>query len=364
MSDNYIIGRSKDCNVIANATDKPIELWMHHFHARSLIINLKTGDVLTYLFSDGSQSSAQTQFESSGACQIEHNIFLEQDGEKALFILKTNYNSPSVDRYIKIMTDQEVVFAGEIITDIKNDFPLFEKFRFGEISTGFIIDLNSPSIFKTRFSECTGKDQMQNAITTVGNEPSTLPDIEKQVQLYFQYRNIGKLISWADDRLAVRLEESGIDLSNMGDISEHIANAMTVTMKEERPFSHNHLYDEKYGNYIIDTLTLVKEKGLDDVVIASLCGNAATELARHIMDTENDEPEFFPLVSLAQKIFTFAVNLAIEQSDVKIKNNCHMQMQDQLARLQKVIFHKLKDFDHDKLPDNMTNLLQILNLPK
>jgi hypothetical protein len=358
MSDNHMIDRSRDCNVIPNATDKPIELWMHHSNARSLIINLKTGDILSYIFSDGT-TTAQSHFESSGKFQIEHNIFLEQEGDKVLFILKTNHgNTSSVDRYIKKMTDQNVKFAGEIISDVVNDFPSYDEYKWGEIYTGFIIELNNPSIFKTRFSDCIGKDVTQSKITTVGNEPSTLPNVEELVQLYFKYSNIGQLISWADERLALRLEEGEIDLSDLSDFSEHISNALDLSMKESIPFSHDHLYKEKFANDIINTLTLVKEKGLNVVSIAYLCGTAITQISRRLMYIDNDEPEFFPLISLAQVIVPFSIGLVIEQLDEDVKNNCQMQMQDELNRLQRIILNKVKDFDCDKLPDNMTKLLE------
>ena len=109
----------------------------------------------------------------------------------------------------------------------------------------------------------------------------------------------------------------------------------------------------------------VKEKGLNPVVISSLLGIAASQLSRRIMDIYKDEDEgqFFHLVSLAQKIIPFSVKISLDL-DKKIKNDCHMQMGEQLIRLQKTILFKIKDFgfEQEKLSNNNIDLLGLENV--
>lgn len=362
MSDTHIIDRSKDCHIIKNATDKPISLSMHHFHARSMIINLKTGDVLSYLFADSMGSSAQRNFETSAICQLEHNIFLEQDGEKVLFVLRTNYGSPLVSRYINQMIEKGVTFASEITADIKNECSFFEDFQYGEISTVFTIDLNEPNKFKTYYRNEFGSEYSQDTVKNIGSEPSTLPNMKEQARLYFSYSNIGRLIAWADERLPEELKKSGIILSDLSGISGHIADAIKISMDKEQPFSSDHLYEKKYETSILDTLNLVKEKGLDPISTSSLCGNAGAQLIRRINNC-HELSDFFHFVLLAQNIMSFAFALTQEQNSDEMRNKCVMQMGDIFVRLQQFILYRFEEFEIDKIPEHSTKLPEKLKLP-
>jgi hypothetical protein len=370
MTNNYTIGRANECDIVPNATDKPIELLMHHFHARSLIINLKTGDILTCLLSESHHASAQSNFENSSVTQLQHNIFLEQDGEKALFMLKTNFKSPVVNRYIEMMKERGVRFAGELISDVENGFSEFEKYRYGEISSGFIFDLTSPCEIKTMVGGEVGSQLVQGVVSEVGTDKTTLPNIREQIQLHYKYSNIGKMIAHASDNLPEQLENSKIDLSDLSDVSGHIADSITMSMNRERPFSSDHLYDLKYVDYIMNTLSFIQEKGIDDLVLASLSGVFSKELARRIMQINEYEDgsseEFFHLAFMAQKIIPFAIDILLRQESELMKKQCDMQMQDELIRLNKVVFIKMKHFgyDQDKLSSKNIVLSEDFALPE
>jgi hypothetical protein len=325
MTNQYTVDRSNDCDIIPNATDKPIKLLMHHFHCRSLIINLKTGDILTHLFSDGSTSSAQKMFQNSPVSQMQHDIFLEQEGAKSLFILKTNYSSPLVASYINELKDRSVKFESEIVADIKNEFSEFEKYQYGEISTEFVIDLKNPKIIKTIFGGEKGSDIVQDSINIIGSDKSTLPNIEEQIQIHYSHTNIGKLIAWADDRLPDKLKKSNIKLNDLSAISGHISNSVILSMKSERPFSNDYLYDEKYSKNIINTLEFVKSNGLDTLSILYLCDLAISQLNDRIYniydEDESDNGKLITLLLISKYIINFSLDFINSIDSTKYINH-------------------------------------------
>lgn len=355
MSNNYVIGRSQDCNIIPNATKEPIHLGMHHFNSRSLIVNVKTGDILTHLFSDGS-SSAQSCFDNSGINQLEHETFLKQDGQKFLFVLKTNHSCPNINKYIKDITAKDVIFAGDMVSDIINECPDYNQYRYGEIYTGFIIDLKKPSIFKTIHSGIEASELTQNVFSEVGNAPSELPDMVEQNNNYHKHSNIGNLISWADERLPEILEQSGIDLSNLSDTPKCFTD---ILIKEEQLFTSEYLYSEKNADDILNTLILLKNKGLDTARLSSVCLGALSGVHSQIRYLDYNEANFDNLASQSIKILSFFLDLLNENNEFQ-KDTMELIKDSRFVRYTK---NQIKHFESENNEESQT-LLQLIDLFK
>lgn len=80
-------GRYLDTQVIKNATDKPLELHMHHFDSVLLLVNEKTGDILFHFFARGDQNPIIQDR------NLVEQVFLAQDGDKTAILLNTNHNN-------------------------------------------------------------------------------------------------------------------------------------------------------------------------------------------------------------------------------------------------------------------------------
>jgi ferredoxin-fold anticodon binding domain-containing protein len=313
MTYSHVLGRSKECDIVSNATDKPIELWMHHYNARSLIINLKTGDVLTYLFSDSHQSNAQMNFDRDALTQIEHKLFLEQEGDKVLFIFNTNFKTPATKIYVESLQSKGVTFLEEITVDIENEFSEFNTYRYGEIPTGFFINLNKATILKTFFGTEKGKD-IDLPLISVGKDDSTLPNIKELRSTYNSLWNIARLISWADKRLPEELAKTDIDLSDLSNIDNSLSNIILSTIEEERAFSKERLYENNSDNDIFNTLEFIKNQGLNREIILELVEITVKQLTRRIVDLwkDEDEDDFLHLFGMAQKITVFATDFNVD----------------------------------------------------
>ena len=356
---HHVIGRSDECNVIANAANKPLTVWMHHYHARALLVNIQTGDVLTQLFADGSQMNAQENFNRSTLSQIHQTLFLEETGEKIHFILKTDYKAPAINQYIEDLLKLGVVFGGEIIANVTQEHPEYEEYKYGEIPVGYTLDLTNPREFSVAYDDDNrGANIPQLAMSTVGNEPSTLPDFKALNQQYYQLSGIGRQIAWASDDLAQQLTDSSVDLSTLENLPEYFRNTVQQAIEKEYPFSSNYLYKADCHPQIINTLNLVQTQGLDVMSVASLIGAAAQAQGTQTDRCGFRSPELFDLVKQGQELFTFAQTFIQARKNDDEKAQCAEKMQDQFNRMHSQMFSNLQCVDDHLLSDELKAMVE------
>jgi hypothetical protein len=356
---HHVIGRSDACNIIANATDKPLTLWMHHFHSRALLVNIQTGDILTQFFSNDSQQDAQQIFNNSVLSQLHQTLFLEETGEKVLFILKTNYKAPIINQYIEDLLKLGVTFGGEIVANVKEEHPEYEKFIYGEIPVGFTLDLSNTSHFNVSYDgDNRGASITQSVMPIVGTQPSNLPDFKALKQQYYQLSGIGSQIAYASDELAQQLIDSPVDLSTLSSLPNYFVNIVQDSIEKAFPFSSNHLYKADYHPQIINTLNLVQEHGLDILSVSALIGAAAQAQGSQVYRCGFDSPELFDMVEQGQQLFTFAQAFIQARANDDEKAECAKQMQDQFNTMHRQMFSNLQCVDDHLLTDELKAMVE------
>lgn len=245
----YHFGRdSLGCRVIPNATDKPLRLWMHHDNAMALIVNKKTGDVCIQSFYNGARSGAQEIYDNDVTRQLQQNIFLEQEGEKVVFLLRTDYTSPKIEKYLKELEQRNVQLGGELTAKV-SQFPNYEKFVGGEVPVGFEIDLKNPREIQVHGPSGHRAEVLtQDILSAVGQAPSTLPDIESQLRTLEKYDRFADLVAQASKKLPAYLDQEALDLSQIGSMTGPLGEAINKAIElimQRRPFSEPHLYDDQ-----------------------------------------------------------------------------------------------------------------------
>jgi len=355
----YLIDRTSDCNVLPNAFDKVVRLSMHHFHARSIIINVKTGDVLTQLFSDGAQQSALSAFYALPVYQFQHSVFFDQEGDKIAFILKTNYNSPELSSYLSYLSLNGVAFIKEIVADVESCSD-FEKFRFGEMPVYFDLDLTD---FTTVAVTCCDDEAISQELgvdLTVGVESSTLPDMKALVAEYYQLEGIGKLITWADIRLPEQLEKNGIVLSELTSMTGYNKDTLVDTLERMYPFGDHMLYKEKNIGQVITTLKLIHDAGLSPSLVSSLCGKAASSVSGYINHADLKEADMDYLVDHAKELITLSFSALADVVDVEENKESSFSCYVVIKAMLRGFRRELRVFDEEVLYDEVEGLLKLV----
>jgi hypothetical protein len=240
-TETHLIDRSYDCCIIPSALDKPIELWMHHFHSMALIVNQETGDICTQFFSD-----SVNNFYKYPLRKLKQDVFLEQEGDKVVFLFNTNYDGgQDISKYISDLEKRGVAIGGRVTAEVTS-FPNYNERKNGEIAVGFKIDLKNPeliNIFGSDNHEST--PFKQDVLKSVGNEKSTLPDINALAEEFYLKRNIIQKIFFANKNLPAVVEKIAFDLKSIGDLGDKVGLAVLDDIKKDEPFSDKSLYDDE-----------------------------------------------------------------------------------------------------------------------
>ena len=298
MSNQYKITRSKDCNIIKSAIDMPIDIQMHHYNVRSVLINLETGDLLTYLLPN-------SVYNYQGLSRIEHELFFEVEGQKAGFLLKTNHNESVHYSYLKAMEDKGVVFGNEIVADIKGEFSEYDKYLYGEILTHFILDLKDPSHFKILFSDEKGTDQKISMDLKLSYKESELPDVDAELNKYFTYVDFIKLLSWSDDFFENRIKENTSVFREMKDLSFVISNELSLYIDSSRTFKNDLFFTEEGVQIISNRLETLIDNDFNTGLTYKLCERLLDQVQTELMKIrkkENSERAFLNLITLMKHL--------------------------------------------------------------
>ena len=356
----HSIGINSDCKIIPNAQDKAICLSMNHFHARSFIVNTKTGDVLSQLFVDSYQRSAQSLFNTSTTCKLQHSIFFEQEGDKVAYILTTNYIAPVVSEYINYLKPNHVSAIHEVVADIK-EYSGYEEFQFGEIPVYFDFDLKNLSTVQIRYSDDGIENQPLKDHPIVTDTKSTLPDIKAVVGEFRKYESIGQLIAMADDRLPGKLKELGIELSKLSLLKGYNKNVITDTLKKALPFSDFSLYKENNIDKILKTLNFLKDIEADRNLLFLLCEEANKATSVYINHSSLKETDMDYLVEHTKKIITFSKNIKDSTPDSQAKREASLSLLCNIERMLRTLRSELHSFDRTELYAEVCKLMTTSN---
>jgi hypothetical protein len=242
----YRIGRDTDCQIIGGAHDKPIQLWMHHFHVMVILINPSNGDICTQFFPEPNNKST---LDGSPRRQLMQDLFLDTSNNTVALVLNTNHNDKShLNSYTSNLKERGVQIL-TLTADVKA-FPEYKEYSFGEIPVCFEIDPRNPETI-----QILGPDEgdmqtprssiQQTILTEVGDRPSSVTHVNAVIEQYDRFNDLFPLIAWADKRLPVYLQNQGINFGDLLTLPERVTDALTRQMNISRkPFSENYLYDD------------------------------------------------------------------------------------------------------------------------
>ena len=240
----YRIGRDTDCQIIERARDKPIQLWMHHFHVIVILINPSNGDICTQFFSEPTNKHT---LDGSPRRQLMQDLFLDTSDNTVALVLKTNHDKTThLKSYISNLEKLGVQILN-LTADVRA-FPEYSQYAFGEIPVCFQIDLRNPETIQILGSDTSGMQTprssiQQSILAEVGDGPSRVTDVSAVIEQYDRFNDLFHLIAWADKRLPVDLQKQGIDLRDLLTLPTRVTDALTTNWSiSGKPFSEDYLY--------------------------------------------------------------------------------------------------------------------------
>lgn len=321
---------------------------------------------MTQLFDDGS-----SEYDDASRRQLVEDLFFEDEGKKTFFVLDTNAKcmNVNIDRYVKHLEEERGANNGGVLTA---DVSVLEKYNiakhfYADIFCSFTMDLKNPTKIEAHFyydGEKKVPDLTQTVVKTVGNRPSNVTDVEKELNEYMNYSNLSILISDLDvEKLKLRIEENKeLDFNRLFDLQSATGKAIQKHASHSPVFSKSYLYNEEHKDDIPNMLEFLKDH-LEPLNRAILIDRAAKKL-KDIFECKGYDFDGVPdhLAEMGNKIVDIAVDLVQSTNDKKIQDDCVECMSFNISKLNYILSGAVaKETNDMKLSEIKATRFEMLN---
>lgn len=294
--------------------------------------------------------------------RLEHDLFLDQPGEKKVLIFHIHHGKPEEKPLLdeKVISYQKLLNARAIpyrlVVTNAQDHPEFEQKRYGDINAQFEIDLREPTTIHCTYNGKHKTDPLtQDLISQVRNGSSTVPAVQDGLDRFQKITNLLVGIARADRDIIQKIDSSGIKLAQLSQMNENdrVDRAVFQLMEQTETFAKEELYETDQVDRILTTLRGVEEKGLDAPLVALLAGQAALQASRKINSLDETDENFSALTEYATHLVDFARKFLAHQPGENWEN-CAAPLRDGFGQLLYVLKQKGVMVEQLALPEQKT----------